>query len=94
MTDMTREDIERTLAELEKAHTMSEGAIHSIRAIAKDATGANCTFVDDDVKLIVKQRDDAIAMAKALEIRLRELLECYRDLPDQGLRQRLQENEQ
>ena len=52
---------------------LDSDAVINIRRITKAATGGNCTFVDDDVRLIVTQRDDSLERAGENEERVKKL---------------------
>ena len=62
---------------------LDSDAVLNIRRITKAATGGNCTFVDDDVRLIVRQRDDAMEQASKLRDALTELISHHSE--DEGM---------
>jgi hypothetical protein len=70
--------------ELESDHDLSAGAVHAMREAAKTGLNMNCTFVDDEVRLIVGLAQRAILAGLAADAepatlkRMQEHVETYR----------------
>lgn len=79
-----RRNLNARLLELENDHDLTLGAVHAIREWAKKGLGFNCTFVDDDMKLIVGLAQRAVLAGLAtdaqpdMQRRFREAAEPWR----------------
>lgn len=74
-----------------QAHSLYPDVIHEIRRIAKEATGGNCTFVDDDVRLLAGLAQRAVLAGLAgdatvfMQKRLTEVAEAFREGHEKAL---------